>query len=110
MKIQNCKIVKAMPILWASDWTTTLQLKLRNAEKKYEKNFLTECGGKNGYNYPPEAKKIIQFAGASNSSELEGKVIREVRNSEDVVVGFGDPIEDEFFWKLNQRKLTQKRN
>lgn len=106
MKIQNCRILKSDCLFWVNDWKTTIQLELSDVDGKCKEDFLT---GGNSSNDCPAIKKIFQFAGAVVSSELRGKVIREVINSTNDVVGYGDLIADEFFLKVNpERTYTEE--
>lgn len=88
MKIQNCKILESKANFLVTETTTTIQLTLMNAKEKYEMNFSAE---------KTETKKLCEVVGVNNSSELEEKIIREVRNKNNLLIGFGDPIKDEFF-------------
>lgn len=94
MKIQNCKILKSKAVFWGVDETTTIRLKLYNAKEEYQR----EIGNTS------EQKRFLRFGKAISSSDLKGKIIREVRNFDNKVVGFGDPIEDEFFLENDPEK------
>lgn len=93
MNIQNCRITNATVDFTTDGCRTIISLGTISARGEWEGRFILP-------DEKPQFKfwvsSIMDFAGVHNVSMMKGRIIREVTNLHNEVIGFGDPIKDEF--------------
>ncbi len=94
MDIQNCKITKATVDFTLEDGgKTIISLETISQKGRWAEKFIFP------YEKPQfefQFLSIMEYADVHNVTQLSGRIIREITNTHNEVIGFGDPIKDAF--------------